>query len=144
MSNDLSPEEDESWCAQQRENVLTYLAKEDFASLSIGNNPAWHVAPIVSVWAVESVKRPGWVGWWVVSGDFPTDYTPCGENRHPRQALRDIGLRWQNAVERWSAGERIEGWRLSSSEQEQELAPLLAKRAALFLNIAGDDGFWVD
>ncbi len=142
MIEDLSEEDDDAWYLEQRRQVLSYLSDEGFQTPTVGDWPAWHVAPIISVWAVESVEQPGWVGWWVVSGDFPTDYIACGSDRHPRQALRDIGLRWQDAARSWAEGRPADGWGLRDPNQEGELAPLLAARAKMFLDIAADDSNW--
>lgn len=139
FSNDAA---DTSWCGTQRAQVLAYLFDEGFQSANIGEWPAWHVAPIISVWAVESVERPGSVGWWVVSGDFPTDYTACSGERDPRQALRDIGNRWQKAAAHWTGGQAADGLGLRNAAQEGELAPLLAARSQLFLAMAADDSNW--
>lgn len=144
MTEDLADDEEERWCAEQRENVRAFLAHQGLQSPAIGDWPAWHVAPIVSIWAIESQTRPGWVGWWAVSGDFPTDYTACGAERHPRQGLRDIGNRWRQASAEWLAGKRIVDWSLGSPEQERDLAPLLATRAQQFLDMAKDDTLWTD
>lgn len=142
MTEDLTDADEERWCAEQRENVLAYLNGENFQSPNVGDWPAWHIAPLISIWAIESQSKPGWVGWWAVSGDFPTDYVTCGAERHPRQALRDIGRRWKLASEDWQAGRRTEGWEWGSAERERELAPLLASRAKLFFEIAEDDANW--
>jgi hypothetical protein len=139
---ELTGEEEERWCAEQRGNVLAYLRREGFDSPNIGKLPAWHIASVVSVWAVESLSQLGNVGWWAVSGDLPTDYTTCQGERHPRQALRDIGLRWQDAAARWARGEPAEGWGLDSADAERELAPMLATRAALLLEFAQNDVLW--
>ena len=56
-----------SWCKDQRANVKRYLAQAGVLHGEIGEWPAWHVAPYASIWAVESKKAPGCVGWWVVS-----------------------------------------------------------------------------
>jgi hypothetical protein len=142
MDDNLSDEADERWCGTQRQQVLAYLSDEGFQSPSVGEWPAWHVAPIISVWAVESVELPGSVGWWAVSGDFPTDYTACSGARHPRQGLRDIGNRWQKAAARWADGQPADGFGLRHPAQEGELAPKLLARAQLFLDIAADDSNW--
>jgi hypothetical protein len=144
MTDELSSEDEERWCAERRAQVVDYLAAEKCPSTSVGEWPAWHVAPIISLWAVESAKRSGWVGWWAVSGDFPTDYVECGNNRHPRQALQDIGLRWQDAAKRWLNGEEVDDWRLGDEDEHRSLAPLLARRAEMFLEIAANDANWVE
>jgi len=142
MNEEPTEKDDEAWCLAQRENLLSYLSNEGFREPTVGDWPAWHVAPIVSIWAIESVDRPGRVGWWAVSGDFPTDYTPCREEAHPRHALRDIGLRWREAAAKWAEGQPAKGWHLGDPSQEKELGPLLAARAELFLKIAADDVHW--
>lgn len=144
MDDEQLEEGEEQWCAEQRENVVRYLATEELQHGEIGDWPAWHVFPYISIWAIESSQHPGWVGLWVVSGDFPTDYTTCHGERHPRQALRDIGIRWRNAAESWSRGEPAYGWGLGSAEQERELAPLLSTRATFFLELAADESHWLE
>jgi hypothetical protein len=142
MEDNLDEEAEEQWCAQQREAICSYLVEQGVASPNVGDWPAWYVAPVVAVWAVESQRRPGWVGWWAISGDLPTDYTTCGEDRRPRQALYDIGRRWRDAAASWAIGKRNEAMSLSSREAEKELAPLLAARAELLLDFASDDCIW--
>ena len=144
MDDDLDEKAEEQWCAAQREDVRSYLVGQGLVSPIVGDWPAWHVAPIVAVWAVESQQQPGWVGWWAISGDLPTDYVTCGEERSPRQALYDIGRRWSDAAELWAIGKRCEAMSLGSEAKEKELAPLLATRAELLLDFASNDGIWND
>ena len=142
MNDNSKDEAGEHWCGTQRQQVLAYLSSEGFESPNVGDWPAWHVAPVISVWAVESVELPGSIGWWAVSGDCPTDYTVCSGERHPRQALRDIGNRWQKAAVRWADGLPADGFGLRNAAQEGELAPLLLSRSRQFLTIAADDSNW--
>ncbi|WP_083850757.1 DUF4826 family protein [Novosphingobium sp. Rr 2-17] len=100
--------------------------------------------PYVAVWAIESVINPGCVGWWAVSGDLPTDYTGCGPERHPREGLRDIAARWQDAAEKWSENKSVEGWSIGTAEDRATLAPLLASRAKMLLSFAADDDLWFE
>lgn len=144
MAFEQSEDDEANWCTEQRANVMEYLQREGFSDPNVGEWPAWHVLPVISVWAVESLEKPDWVGWWVVSGDFPTDYTTCQGERHPRQALRDIGMRWQTATRKWAEGTVEEGWKLTPIGQESNLAPLLASRAEMFLRLADDNSVWED
>ncbi|MEW6745775.1 MAG: DUF4826 family protein [Planctomycetota bacterium] len=50
--DDGDPEIEERWCAEMRGNVARYLAREQVPHGQIGEWPAWHVAPYVSVWAL--------------------------------------------------------------------------------------------
>ena len=85
---------EERWCAEHRDAVADYLKRQKVDHGEIGEWPAWHVAPYVSIWAIESKKSRGWVGWWAISGDLPTDYISAEKIKHPREALRAIGQRW--------------------------------------------------
>ena len=135
---------DEVWCDGERSRVIAYLSREGVVHGKVGDWPAWHVWPYVAVWAVESVKSPGWVGWWAVSGDLPTDYIGCGPERHPREGLRDIAARWKEAAKTWSEDKSVVGWSVGTPKERPTLGPLLATRAELLLSYAADDGLWLD
>ena len=87
------PATEHRWCADRRVEVADYLAAEGVAHGQIGAWPAWHVAPYVSVWAIESKRKPGWVGWWVLCGDLPTDYVSAATIKHPRKAVEAFAHR---------------------------------------------------
>jgi Domain of unknown function (DUF4826) len=57
------PDIEDRWCEAQRAVVADYLRSEKVEHGRIGDWPAWHVAPYVSIWAIESVARPEWIGW---------------------------------------------------------------------------------
>lgn len=140
--DDPSAAEEQKWCASQRAHVLEYLNRERLVHAEVGEWPAWHVWPYVAIWAVESVGHSGSVGWWVISGDLPTDYTSCGPGRHPREGVRAIAHRWQETASLWKDGKRAEGSSIGSSQNEAALAPLLATRADLLLSFVADDSLW--
>lgn len=139
------PRTEEAWCAATRGRVAAYLANERVAHGEIGAWPAWHVVPYVSVWAVESVARPGWVGWWVLCGDLPTDYVSAEGIGHPREALRVIARRWQAYCADVRAGSIPSGFEIRAvTESPAELLPLLESRAQTLAEWAADDAIWSD
>lgn len=139
------PRTEEAWCAAARECVAAYLANEGVTHGEIGEWPAWHVTPYVSVWAVESNTRSGWVGWWVVCGDLPTDYVSAQGVGHPREALRVIARRWRGYCDSVRNGTPPKefGIRLVT-ESPAELLPLLESRAQVLEEWADDDAIWND
>jgi hypothetical protein len=139
---ELSDAEDEDWCNRERDRVIAYLRNEGLNHGKVGNWPAWHVAPYLAVWAIESLKNPGWVGWWAISGDLPTDYTTCGPERHPREGIRDIATRWKHAAECWARNGSVDRFRIGAAEDMATIAPPLAVRAELLLSFASDDALW--
>ncbi len=130
------------WCAEGRKTVVTYLHRELPAFGEVGAWPAWHVAPYVSVWAVESVVRPGHVGWWVIHGDLPTDYVSSQGNPTPREAVATIAERWRRLAALMEAGQTHPDMSVGSHANARELAPLLKKRSATLADWARDDSNW--
>lgn len=135
-------DEEETWCAAQRDQVIAYLGRQQLVHGQVGEWPAWHVHPLVAVWAIESARPPGWVGWWAISGDCPTDYVECGPERTPREAVRDIGMRWREAARSWAVGKSVENLVIGDQEEQARIAPLLEARATTLLTWAADDRIW--
>ena len=133
---------EEAWCGDERLRVIEYLQQERLVHGRVEEWPAWHVWPKVAVWAVESDVRPGSVGWWVISGDLPTDYVTCCPERHPREGVRAIAERWQTAAAAWEQGNHDQDWHIGSAENESALGPLLSSRATLLLSWVSDDSLW--
>ena len=58
----------EEWIAECREQIALYLATQGVQHGPIGEVPAWSLYPHVAIWAIESCKTPGYVGWWAICG----------------------------------------------------------------------------
>jgi hypothetical protein len=96
----------------------------------------------VSVRAIESKKRPDWVGWWVICGDLPTDYISAAEIKHPREAVRSIAKEWRDQARLMTTQDRPDDIRIGRPEDWASLAPLLEARARLLTDLADDDSLW--
>lgn len=145
MPHNESTESEESWCESQRSRVAGYLRSQDLKHGRIGDWPAWHVKPYVAVWAIESNASPGWIGWWAISGDLPTDYISASDidpPQHPRKAVRAIADRWLKLVAMWKDGRDDEELQIGDHHSRLELTPLLEKRAHLLIQWADDDSLW--
>ena len=139
-----NPEVEAQWCAERRAEVSAYLQHEGLVHGRIGVEPAWHLAPYVSVWAVESLVSPGSVGWWAISGDMPNDYVSSSRAGTPREAVRAIASLWQDAARCMARGERHPTLVIGTGENMDELAPMLASRAGVLLEWADDPAVWED
>jgi hypothetical protein len=135
---------EEKWCRDRRAEVAAYLRRESVNHGRIGEWPAWHVAPYVSIWAIESAKAPDSVGWWVICGDLPTDYVSAQTLKHPREAMRAIARRWHEQADLMAQGKITSDIRIGRPEEWPALAPLLKSRAAMLLKWANDDAVWRD
>ena len=136
---------EDKWCEEQRKTVSAYLKKQGVKHGQIGEWPAWHVAPYVSIWAIESFKKRMWIGRWVICGDLPTDYISSSDiepPQHPRKALNVIASNWLRYVEDWKKGKEQKECHIGGSGSFAELAPLLTQRAKLLREWAEDDSLW--
>jgi hypothetical protein len=136
------PAIEEQWCNARRADVVDYLKREGCVHGEVGEWPAWHLAPYVSIWAVESLRNPGWVGWWAICGDGPTDYISAGAIRHPREAMRAFGQSWAEQSSYMARGEPHPTTSMGSPEDWPMLGPLLRSRADMLCKCADDDALW--
>jgi hypothetical protein len=134
--------EEEAWCAHQRDVAIEYMSLQATTFGALGEWPAWHLAPYVSVWAVESIAAPGRVGWWVICGDLPTDYTSGADTPDPRAAMIRFATRWCELAASMERGEQPSGFTVGTPKNADELAPLLKARARILTQWANDDTVW--
>ncbi len=136
------PRVEEQWCCERRQNVGEYLVKEGVKHGEIGLWPAWHIVPYVSLWAVESLKAPGQVGWWAISGDLPTDYISASTADHPRKALLAFADAWKEIASHMLMGVPHPDTSFGPPERNPEFASLLEKRCETLRRFSEDDSIW--
>lgn len=136
------PISEDSWCAERSADVAACLQRQNIEHGRIGEWPAWHVMPYASVWAVESAHRPEWIGWWVVSGDLPSDVLAAHDLATPRDALRAFGKRWLLHGESLDRGDVPPAWAHEPHEGLPKLAALLKRRGAALQVWADDAAAW--
>ena len=137
-----NPEVEAQWFAERREETTNYLKGEGIAHGAIGDEPAWYVAPYVSIWAIERVDSPGRLGWWAISGDLPNDYVSASVAKDPKEAMIAIATLWQEAAQYMARGEQHPTFVIGAVEKNEELAPLLSSRAEILLDWANDPEAW--
>ena len=142
MTDYDNPAIEEQWCQDRRAQVEAYLQHQRVEHGRVGEWPAWHVAPHVSLWAIESKVRPGGVGWWVICGDLPTDYVSAANIKHPRDAVKVIAEGWREQARLMASRERDADIRMGQPEDWPSLSRLLDARASLLLDWVADDTQW--
>jgi hypothetical protein len=144
MKNDDydDPQIEEAWCNERRQDVRDYLRRQGVMHGEIGEWPAWHVVPYVSIWAIESRVIPGAVGWWVICGDLPTDYVSAAKIKHPREAMAEFGKRWAKIIPYLQQGKPHPKFAVRMEGKRRQLAPLLKARAKLLSGWAKDETLW--
>lgn len=132
----------EEWVSQQRHDVEEYLRAQGITDPHVGPWPAFEVAPKFAIWAVESKRISGKIGWWAFSGDCPTDYVPEDGQCHPRSALRNLLEQWRTYVIFMERGERPPNTTFGEHANLPYLASLLRTRAELLSEWLLQDDLW--
>jgi hypothetical protein len=136
VENPVTDEEYERWVGEQRTGVETYLDNQGINSPNVGPWPAFEMAPHFAIWAVESKKQQGKIGWWAFSGDCPIDYVSEDGKCHPRNALKLLLARWTEYIPAMKAGNQPPGATFGDGTNLPELGQLLEALA--------DDSLWED
>jgi hypothetical protein len=136
------PEVEAAWLAKQRALVEQYLDREGIRHRGVTSEPDWFLVPYISIWEVASSSDPRMVGWWVISGDLPTDYLPGDTAVDAREAVRAFGSRWLEASAYMLRGERHPEINIGPVEMRCELGDMLKRRASLLEKWAADDDMW--
>jgi hypothetical protein len=137
------PQVEKDWCAQQREHVEWFLDQQPINPGRIGEWPAFHIAPHASVWAIESGEEEDLLGWWVITGDLPTDYFSAMELLHPRQVLKAAADRWQMLLDNVENGIEDDSISLPGLVENHELQHILRVRIELLNKTYGQEAFWI-
>jgi hypothetical protein len=137
-------DEFEQWVDKERRRVEAYLETQGIAAPRVGPWPAFDVAPCFAIWAVESKRQAGKIGWWAFSGDCPTDYVTEDGKCHPRNALELLLKQWNSYLPELKIGKQPSQATLGSGSNLQELGQLLEKRVVLLREWLADDSLWED
>lgn len=130
------------WLAEHRFGVAEYLQWDGVLHGHVAEEPAWAVAPYVSLWRVDSFEHPGTPAWWVIAGDLPDDRVSTQDAPTARDAVRAIATRWREAAACLARGEPHPAFEVASQAQADVLAPLLAARAETLLGWAAEAAAW--
>jgi Domain of unknown function (DUF4826) len=133
---------EQRWLSERRREALAYIAAQPIEAGELGEVPAWYLYPYLALWAVESGRNPGWIGWWVLCGDCPTDYVACSGDRSPRTAILELSSIWNKLAESMAAGNRGDEVWIKSERRPEDLAPLLCARAQALAELAKSDEFY--
>ncbi len=144
MSSDNyeAPETGTTWIRDERNKVIQYLNEKGVSSGDVPSEPAWFVAPLLAIWPVLSLENPGSVGWWVISGDAPTDHIPSDGASEVKEAVSAFSKRWLELSEHILRGEPLPDAQLGAADQTPELGELLFRRANLLAEFAAVDELW--
>ena len=93
-----APVVEASWLREQHASVQAYLSSERAAHGGVSDAPAWFVAPYLAIWRSRA-SRTASIGWWVASGDVPTDYLSSAGVRDAGRRC-GVSVRWDHLAAR--------------------------------------------
>ena len=130
------------WLRAQRAKVILYLDGEGVQHRGVGGQPVWFVSPYISVWEVESQATAGVVGWWAISGDFPTDYVSGNDAHDPRSVLAHFARHWSEISAAMLRGEAHPEVTIGTPDEWPHLGDLLQRRSQILAQFAEDENVW--
>jgi len=136
--NDWDDADDEGWIAEQRARVASYLEGQGIRHGGLAQEPTWYVSPYLAIWPIGSIRAPGAVGWWAISGDCPTDYCSSKSCRYAREAAHHFAETWRDA-----ASDPREDGTLGATGLPVHLRDLLASRAKILAEFVEDHEIWL-
>lgn len=134
----------QTWVAKNRRIVFYYLQSQGIENPNVAEWPAFEVAPHFGIWAIESKKTEGKIGWWAFSGDCPTDYVIEDGTCHPRSALKNLLVSWESYIPDMKKGRQPTGIKFGEEANLQELGNFLEARVAVLKDWLNDDELWED
>jgi hypothetical protein len=134
---------EEQWIAEERQKVTEYLEIQGCRHAGVEKWPTFHVEPDLALWAVQSIRHDGRVGWWAISGDVPTDYMSSELGEHPREALRHFSAEWADVADHMRRGVEHPTLNMGTPDQWPALAEMLQSRADALAGYADEEG-WDD
>ena len=134
---------DEKWVAEQRQQAVAYLEREAVRHGGVGDWPAFHVSPYIAIWAVQSNVAAGKIGWWVATGDCPSDYISGKGIVNPRVAMDAFSRGWKSMAVYMKKGRNPPGSRIGTAQNRKVLGRLLHRRATVLAQWASDRDVWL-
>lgn len=135
------PTPEEQWLAIERQKVVEYLDFQGCRHAGVEKWPTFHVEPDFALWAIQSTKHVGRVGWWAISGDVPTDYMSSTLGEHPRDALRHFSAEWADVADHMRRGKEHPTLNMGTPAEWPELAEMLQQRADALARYADEEGW---
>ena len=134
------PDVEEAWLIARRAEIDAHLRQSGGRYGGISDWPFWCKAPVTSVWGIESLISPGFLGWWAIVGDHPPECISSQNVKDPRAALEAVCNRWLEALNALHDGRPAEH---GTSEDPRSIAKKLAAQIAAVRACVENDALWL-
>ncbi|MFD2166807.1 DUF4826 family protein [Thalassotalea euphylliae] len=126
----ISKEQKVVWIREQHLAAIKYLAGKGIVDTQVKERLSRYVVPIVSVWHIEDKRQNGY---WVISGNIPSDHVNVETAPEAREALRHFSLKWQLQADKL---------RSSNDEMQRKLGVSLEDKADALYRLFEDEVIW--
>jgi len=132
--------DEKKWLQQEHGKVLEYASRNALELSGIVQQSSAILPPAVAIWFIESKTNSQ--GFWIISGDLPTDHIVGDNAKNAREAIKHFTLRWQLKAENILKELEQETSATEGSNTRKEFAEILISRAEGLYQLADRDDLW--
>ncbi len=136
-----TPEGEARWLAEQHRHLIEYLERESVRHADVPDEPELHIPPYLALYHLPAASDSN-TGWWVITGDVPTDHVSDHRADDGRQALRAFARKWRTAAGVMAERQDADNADGATPEQSQAAARHLFERAKMLHQLAQKDEIW--
>ncbi len=132
--------DEKKWLQQEHGKVQQYASRKTLDLTRIIQKDSAVLPPLVAIWFIES--RSYAKGFWVITGDLPTDHIVGDNAKSARDAIKYFAYRWQLKSENILVKLGSESSDAGSNNTEKQFAEILISKADGLYQLADRDDLW--
>ncbi len=132
--------DEKKWLQQEHGKLQQYASRNTLDLTRIIQKDSAILPPYVAVWFIES--KSNLKGFWVITGDLPSDHIVGDNAQSARDAIKYFALRWQLKAENILIKLEQESSEAGSNNTKKQFAEILISRADTLYQFADKDDLW--
>ncbi len=132
--------DEKKWLQQEHGKVQQYASRNTLELSRIIQKDSVILPPLVAIWFIES--KSNLKGFWIITGDLPTDHIVGDNAQSARDAIKYFALRWQLKAENILIELEQEPSGTEADDTNKEFAEILISRADGLYQFSNNDDLW--
>ena len=132
--------DEKKWLQQEHGKVQQYASQNSLDLIRIVQKDSAVLPPLVAIWFIESKRHLN--GFWVITGDLPSDHIVGDNAQSARDAIKYFALRWHLKAENILIELEQESSEVESNKTKKQFAEILISKADGLYQFADRDDLW--